>query len=368
MITLFCIQPKGFNVGNDAIHLGLRQLLHEAFGEVVNVISLPATSRYEAHGKAGLTAKTIHEINQYGHGVIVGGGNLYENGELDLNLDALEALEAPLMLFSLSRGRIYNRRGELVPRTDAMPRPRVVALNRKASHSLARDASTLAFLHELGCERAQLGGCPTVFLDRIANRLPPLPPNEPGGVLLSVRNPDLMNIPLERQAMVRRQVERLINLASLLGKGPVRLLCHDHRDIAFAASFPEVEYVYTGDVYSYLSLLRAATLNISFRLHATLPCLSFGTPSVSITYDERAQSLLQTLGLGAWDINLMACDDVVEAVADRCARLDDLWSMVEAAQPTWQALHGTMLGALQQFRDEVVAHRAGDRVALRKIA
>ncbi len=72
MITLFNIRPRALNVGNDVIAIGLRNLMTEAFGEVVNVISLPATSKYEAHAKAGLDAATIYEINQYGHGVIVG--------------------------------------------------------------------------------------------------------------------------------------------------------------------------------------------------------------------------------------------------------------------------------------------------------
>src|SRR5665647_1466823 len=117
MITLFCVRPKGFNVGNDAIYLGMQHFLYEAFGEVVNLVSLPATKRYDSVAHAGLTARSIHEINQYGDGVIVGGGNLYENGELDVDLDALEALRVPLMLFSLSRGRIYGRRDELVDRT-----------------------------------------------------------------------------------------------------------------------------------------------------------------------------------------------------------------------------------------------------------
>ena len=50
MINLFCIRPKGFNVGNDAIYLGLQHFLYGAFGEVVNLISLPAiTGRADRH-------------------------------------------------------------------------------------------------------------------------------------------------------------------------------------------------------------------------------------------------------------------------------------------------------------------------------
>ena len=92
MTNIYCIRPKGFNVGNEAIHVALREQLASAFGEQVNIINLPATSRYESHAKAGFTASTVHEINQYGDGVIVGGGNLYENGELDVDRHALSTL------------------------------------------------------------------------------------------------------------------------------------------------------------------------------------------------------------------------------------------------------------------------------------
>ena len=86
MVNIFCIRPKGFNIGNDVIYQGTLAFLQASFGSQVNVISLPATSRYESQAKAGLTPRTVHEINQYGHGVIVGGGNLYENGELQVHL------------------------------------------------------------------------------------------------------------------------------------------------------------------------------------------------------------------------------------------------------------------------------------------
>ena len=47
-----------------------------------------------------------------------------------------------------------------------------------------------------------------------------------------------------------------------------------------AASFPGVDYVYSGDVFTYLALLRSCALNVSYRLHSVLPCLSFSTPTV----------------------------------------------------------------------------------------
>ena len=85
MINLFSIRPKGFNIGNDVIYLGVNHFIRQAFKENYNVISLPATGKYESQRKSGLSSQTVYEINQFGHGVVVGGGNLYENGELEIN-------------------------------------------------------------------------------------------------------------------------------------------------------------------------------------------------------------------------------------------------------------------------------------------
>ena len=49
MINLFCIRPKGFNVGNDAIYLGMQHFVYKAFGEVINLITLPAQSKHLQH-------------------------------------------------------------------------------------------------------------------------------------------------------------------------------------------------------------------------------------------------------------------------------------------------------------------------------
>lgn len=356
MINLFCIRPKGFNVGNDAIYLGMQYFLYKAFGQVVNLISLAATSRYESQAKAGLTAKTIYEINQYGHGVIVGGGNLYENGELDVTLDALETLEVPLMLFSLSRGRVYNRQHQLVNRTDAMPARVMAALNQRADYSLARDKATLDYLRSIGCDRSQLGGCPTIFLDRVVERLPQLPDHDRAGVLISVRNPSLMSIPLRKQSQVRKDVTGMIEFLQSEGFKDIRLLCHDHRDIPYAASFADIDYVYTGDVYTYLAMLRSCALSISYRLHATLPCFSFGTPSIKISYDERALSLMETIGLADWNIDMVKSENVLEQVIDRYRRIQSFEDIRQSIQAQWQHLEVSMSDTFNAFADDVRAY------------
>ena len=358
MVTIFNIRPKGFNVGNDAIYMGMQFYLYQAFGEIPNIITLPATSYYETHNKAGLTAQTIYEINQYGHGVIVGGGNLYENGKFQVDVDALKSLEVPLMLFSLSHGRIYNRLDRLVERTDALPTKIISALNEKADYSLVRDEATCEYLRRIGCENIRVSGCPSVFLDRTDYRLPELPERDKGGVLISVRNPQLMSIPLHKQRRVSSDIMGIVKFLRSRRHADIRLLCHDHRDIAFAATIPGIDYVYTGDVYSYLSMLRKCSLNVSYRLHSALPCLAYDTPFIKISYDERANSLLKTIGYDDWNIKMFETENILEQVEDRYRRLGELTDFKQRAKSKLKALDHIIAETFEKFARDVCAYKA----------
>ena len=356
MITLFCIHPKGFNIGNDAIHFALRELVHSAFGRVVNIISLPATSIYESQTKAGLAPATIHEINRFGDGVIVGGGNLYENGEFIVSPQALSALEPPLMLFSLSRGRVYNRNLNLVERTDAMPAALIQALHTAADYSLARDSATHRYLRDIGCDKAKFGGCPTITLKNTKDQLPRLPDGEDPGTLISIRNPSLVNLPRRLQARIQADIEGTIDLLRERNVGRIRIMCNDVRDVEFATLFQashQVDYVYTNDVRWYLALLKAARLVVSYRLHATLPSFSYGTPAISISYDERALSLLGDLGLAGWDINMVEEQNVVANVENRLERLVELDELRATNAPRWDEIESIQLEAMRAFAAQV---------------
>ncbi len=355
-MNIFCIRPIGFNVGNDAIYLGLQAALEEGFGRLVNLITLPATSKYESQGRSGLTSKTVHEINQYGHGVIIGGGNLYENGELDLDLGALGKLEPPLMLFSLSRGRIYNHLDRLVDRTDVMADSHIKALNQKALISLARDAATFNYLRQLGITGVRLGGCPTIFLDRIEGQLPAVRLADQGCTLISVRNPSLMNISLRRQMRIHEQVIGIIELLQSKGHKDIRLLCHDHRDISFAASIGDIPYDYISNPHAYLALLKNACLNVTYRVHSALPCMAFRTPFIKLSYDERAISLMETVGFGEWNVDIVRSPNVVLDVADKLDRLSQIDETRNQSCATWNELKKVQDGALAEFSEAVKAY------------
>lgn len=352
MINIYCIRPKAFNIGNDVIFLALSHFIRNAFKETVNIISLPATGRYETHKKAGLTSQTVYEINQYGNGLIIGGGNLYENDALEVTSSALQALEVPLIIFSVSRGKIYNQKLKMVDRTDVMTDEKIIMLNKKAEISLSRDNATKEYLDGLGCKNV-LGGCPTLFINEIPYQHIRLPDKGKTDALISIRTPTLMSVPIYYQFRVREDVIKIIDYLKSNGFNNVKLLCHDHRDIPFAASFHGVGYLYTEDVYTYLTFLKNTRLNIAYRLHSFLPCLSFNIPTIKISYDQRALSLVETIGLDEWNINLLQ-NNVVEEVISRINSLDKLNQLKEQCKTTiWKELRETFIKNFEAFASQV---------------
>lgn len=353
MITLFNIRPKGHNIGNDAISIALRNQIYEAFGRMVNIIDIPATSLYESHSKAGLSSKTVYEINRVGDGVIVGGGNLYENNEIDFNETALKALQVPLMLFSNSLGKVYDRQGNLVSRTDVIPDAKLANLHKYADISLVRDSSTLNHLKSIGSNNSIFGGCPTIFLGKYNNYKDILPKNDYVGALISIRTPSLINLPQKYQLSMTDELVKTIQVLKDKGYKRIRLLCNDSRDCEYASYFRDianVDFVYTSNVFDYLSLISNAELLISFRLHASLPGLSFGTPVINISYDERAEQLFQDLGLGSWDIKFVETPLFSMEVRKKLENMEELNEVLAKSKSKWDEVEQIQHKAFKEFQ------------------
>lgn len=355
MINLYSIRPKGFNIGNDVIYLGINHFIRNSFKENYNVISLPATGKYESQRKAGISSQTIYEINQFGHGLIVGGGNLYENGELEINPVALKALEKPMMIFSVSRGKVYNNNLELVDRTDVMTDDKMLMLNQKADVSLSRDKATYEHLKKLGADNVE-GGCPTLFISEIPQHVVPLLKGEETDALISIRTPSLMSVPISYQYELRDQMKRQIEILRENGYTNIKFLCHDHRDIPFAASFQDVGYLFTEDVFTFLTYLRNTRLNLTYRLHAFIPCLSYGIPTINISYDQRAGSMLDTLGMGDWNINLLK-DNVEQELQHRIQNIGQLEELKDNVTDRWAELRNIMSKGTDRFIQNVLNQR-----------
>jgi polysaccharide pyruvyl transferase WcaK-like protein len=210
----------------------------------------------------------------------------------------------------------------------------------------------------LGCVGVKLGYCPTIFLSDLNSNLARLPDAEVPGVLISIRTPSLMNIPLRLQSNIQAEIESIIDDLRSRGFGRIRILCNDSRDIEFATVFQgtkKVDYVYTADVYGYLSLLKEAELVISYRLHASLPCLSFGTPVVMLSYDERASSLIEDLGFGDWDINLTE-GSTIKNVQSRLDNIDNLTELRKKTNALWDSISDIQHKEMKNFSEEVVSY------------
>lgn len=356
MITLFNIRPKGHNIGNDAISVALRNQLYQSFGRMVNIIDIPATSLYESHAKAGLSSKTIYEINRVGDGVIVGGGNLYENNEIDFNETALKSLQVPLMLFSNSLGRVYDRKNQLVSRTDVIPDKKLATLHKYSDISLVRDSATLNHLESIGVKDAIFGGCPTIFLGKYNDYKNLIPKDDFVGTLISIRTPSLINLPQKYQISLTDELEKTIKYLRGKGHKRIRLLCNDSRDCEYASYFRDianVDFVYTSNVFDYFSLLSNAELVISFRLHASLPSMSFGTPAINVSYDERAECLFEDLGLGNWDIKYTKVKSLSTEIANRYENLDTLKSTLKDAKSIWDGVYNIQNTNFDMFHNLV---------------
>lgn len=359
---LFSFRPQTTNVGNDLIALGTAVLLEQAWGGPVDVVSLPSAGGGRGAKTAGLNARNVYEANLLADAVLIGGGNVFENGALLVDHTALDALQVPMMLLAASAGRVRGRDGGLHRRTDSVAPPVIARLCAHARPLLVRDDATARVLSDLGVEHVTVAGCPSLLLGRLGADLPEPDETLAGAAMLSLRHPKLMSVPYGDQGRVHRQVEQLI--ARLRADhGRVVLVCHDYQDLAFAAEFADAdagaEVRYTEDARQLLGWLRGGAVSVGYRLHGFLACVALGVPALHLSYDERGEAMIETLGLGDYDLPLHTTDQVADAVAERLADLGGIPPGVAAAA-TVQRLTDALaegVGAL--------ATRAADQRALR---
>jgi hypothetical protein len=345
MKTLFCVRPATRNIGNDIINRATHDLLFTVFGPDTSIVTIPALVGPQA---GGLTARQIYDINRLADGVVIGGGNLFENGQLTVDEEALDALRRPMLLIGVAHGRIYGRDGSLVHRTDAMP-PRVIRrLVETSVVTMVRDRGTQEILRAFAIPNVEVGGCPTLFMA----------PNPAGRihderVLLSVRQPERMSVPPPLQRRVADDVSRLIAALEETCGGPIVLACHDYADLEFAAAFPDTPSIYFDGVERYIDALRRCRLSVSYRLHAFLPCLAFGTPSIHLSYDERGREAVATAGMSEWDIDITRETDVVDAVMARVRQIERYHALRCRSAAAIAGLRETTMTGLQRFASAV---------------
>ncbi|CAN7278267.1 polysaccharide pyruvyl transferase family protein [Caulobacter sp. LjRoot300] len=354
MTTLFCVRPTTPNIGNDLINKATRDLLYEVFGPDVSVVNVSALG---AGGRGGLTASQIYDMNQFADGVVIGGGNLFENGQLTVDTNALRALRAPMMMIGVSHGRIYEASGAWVHRTDSMPDTTIRQLVAKAEVAMVRDHGSRALLHEAGAGNVELAGCPSLFLPANASAFEPARQDD-RRVLLSIRHPTRMSVPPALQWRTPHDLRRLIDALRGEYGDHVHLVCHDYMDLDFAAGYPDVPHLYFDDVERYIDALRSCRLNVSYRLHAFLPCVAFGVHSIHLSYDERGKAMVATAGLGEWDIDLMTETDMVATVLARARDIETYHRLRVASAAETRRMREVTVEGLRRFAQTVERRRA----------
>ena len=342
---VFHITPHGpgLNVGNFAISKAIRSLLREINNDI-NILTI------DAHGEkklSGLNKQVIHEANLYGSGILVGGGNLYENNELIVDRNAIKSLQVPLGLFSISIGKIYNNKIKLSRRTDVMPDETIKDLHKIAKFSLSRDLATYNHLKSIKIKNSKLGLCPTLFLNDYFDTLNKFNDIGKGDILCNKKSriDEYSNIFQPKVA----QFIKNIYLKLKKSKKNVKIVCNDMRDISFVNSIGISEYIYTGEVDEYLTRLKNASLVISLRLHATLPCLSFGTRCINLSYDERSMSLMKSIGLENWDIKVLNSKNLLEEVSIKIDQIKKFDLMITNFQKNIKKYKKIQLDALKIF-------------------
>ncbi|MEA2217815.1 MAG: hypothetical protein QOJ35_441 [Solirubrobacteraceae bacterium] len=354
---IFTFRPCTTNIGNDLIALAIEGLLDVAWPGPLDVVALPSAGSGRGAKTAGMSAANVYEANLLADAVLVGGGNVFENGALDVDANALDALQPPLAVVAASTGRVRGRDGWLARRTDGSPPERVAHVCRLADPLLVRDEATAAYLAELGIDHATVAGCPSLFLDRFVADLPRGDDELAGTALLSLRNPQLMSVSYAEQGRVQRDVRRLVD-GLREDYDRVALLCHDYQDLAFAAGFEDVEVRYTEDPRRLIGWLRGCAVAAGYRLHGFLASVALGVKAVHVSYDERGESMLETLDLRAFDVPLHATADVAGEVCDRLRALGAS-TLRDAAEPALARLGEALVDGVETLAARAADHRGG---------
>lgn len=345
-----CPFGPGFNIGNFMIQQSVRRMVAKLSDCGINFITVPASG---FGPKAGLTKQVVYDINQTADGVIVGGGNLFENGEITIDRTALQALRRPMLIYSSSYGRIYGPDCSYVRRTDTISDSDLLSLLERADVVLSRDEATRGHIESLTQHPDhKVGGCPSVYISELAAAEFGVGESVDGRYpLLAVRNPEQMNVPLSHKVRVHDLSEQCLQILERRQGKPAMVLCNDQRDIEYAMSFGR-KVLYTSDVYEYFRILDDVSEAISFRVHTSLPLWSLGRPALNLSYDERSDSLIDTLDMRRFDLNIVEdCDSIIEKIE---SRLESLPNFVEPPV-RWQELRTTQEAGIRQFLDRMEA-------------
>lgn len=322
--TIFCLHPPRSDIAVDAALRVLHRRVREAFGPWVNLTGMPVGD--ESLGRGGFTARTVYEMNLFGHGVILMGQTRPEHAdELDIEDQALVELELPLLVWGVPPGESSRL---LVCAAEVL-----MTQGRKGCPPHLLSHSSLSAEYESYPER------PT---------------------LVSLRDARTMDLPPKRRASFAGEVGSIIRALRSDGDQEVLLMCHDADDRMLAASLTDIDHFYPSDAREWHERLTRASLNVTFRVESALTCAAIGVPFVHFAGTDEALTAMATAGLDQWSVDWRTVTDPAAAVRERIGRMHELEMMRLMSMPDWAAADRRVSDSMKRFAKLVQARRSAD--------
>ena len=100
--------------------------------------------------------------------------------------------------------------------------------------------------------------------------------------------------------------------------------------------------------------VKNASILVSYRLHATLPAVSFNTPVVNITYDERAESICQDLGILSESIKMVGNgSNTRDLIRSKIMSGGYQSSADKKRQAIWKDISATQKSLFDNFKSQI---------------
>ena len=291
------------NVGDHLVQRAILRLLRRHVGEF-EYTPMPTRLLGDDPGEPkGITAASVEIANRHDL-LVIGGSNLYETAAgrwgVEVDVAALKNLSVPILLLGIGGG--WSFAFPVFPRLAPKVAEEIRALHARACGSSVRDHLTHRLLAGHGIGPSTVTGCPTAFLASEPLRpvrdgvvgLPFLPKRMFAGPSADPR--DWRN-PTHRR---RREMTKLFR--ELLERLPaagyrVRVLVHDANDLDLARQMLGSDFFWSEDPEKLFEAIGGCDLIIGFRLHACIPALGMGIPSIPVLLDGRNVAFAETFGL-----------------------------------------------------------------------
>lgn len=355
--TVYCLRPRAGNLADEAVFSVVRRQVRAAFGPWVNLISLPLGG--DPLGRAGITSRTVYDLNHGGHGVIIcGSADARSDEVLDFDPAALDALDLPLMGLNWSGRGTHDADGAPAVRVLGLREDHLRRLAARTAWLVCRDPRTRNWLVAGGAEHTALGGCPTLALEPDPVAWEEACPET--GAVVTVRDPARMGIPASQRADFVGALREMMAALRRAGHARVHLVCVDAGDLPFAQSLARTDFFYADRLETFWDIVRPSALHVTFREDVALMCAALGLPFVHLACSEDARRPLETAGLWHWSMGLDALGGLGQRVVQQSARFEDLATLRLAALPRWATFERTTTRMVRRFAAAVLDRRTED--------